>query len=239
MTKLPRQICSVDGCMRPHVARGLCTGHYQRWRKGHDLTPPMKPSMTRDDTCTIEGCGKPHAALGYCAMHYSRARRGQGLQEPSVYDLTAEERFWRSVNRRSADECWHWRSSCTSEGYGNFWTGERVDRAHRFSYELANGPIPEGFIVCHSCDEPSCVNPNHLWLGTDADNAADKMLKGRDNPPHGEANSHAKLTEREVLHIRQLYASGKHTQEALASQFGVTRVSISSLVRRLTWSHIG
>lgn len=238
MEKLTHRTCSVDGCERQRVARGYCSGHYQRWKKGRALTPPLQASVSRDKNCTVEGCGKPHAARGYCAMHYSRLRRGQDLHAPSVYALNVTQRFWRSVEQRSPKECWHWRGARTKDGYGNFWTGDRSDRAHRFAYQLAKGPIPEGLIVCHSCDEPSCVNPNHLWVGTHADNSDDKLAKGRDNPPRGSRNRHAKLTKHQVVEIRRLYAAGRHTQDALAAKFGITQASVWAIVQRRTWSHV-
>lgn len=91
-----------------------------------------------------------------------------------------EERFWPKVDKRCSDECWVWRGGRYSRGYGRFFLAGKSARAHRIAWQLANGEaVPAGMIVCHSCDNPPCVNPSHLWLGTGTDNYADMVQKGR------------------------------------------------------------
>jgi hypothetical protein len=95
-----------------------------------------------------------------------------------------EQRFWKHVDRRADDECWPWTAAKRPTGYGFFWDGETHGGAHRFSWRIANGrPIPAGKVICHSCDNPSCVNPAHLWAGTPKENRADCEAKGRATQP--------------------------------------------------------
>ncbi len=99
--------------------------------------------------------------------------------------ITRADRFWQKVNK--TDDCWFWTGMKSPKGYGKFWTGKKFERAHRFSYTLNVGTIPLGMLVLHHCDNPCCVNPIHLFVGTHADNTRDKMAKGRqakgDNSP--------------------------------------------------------
>lgn len=143
-----------------------------------------------------------------------------------------------------AGECWEWGGSRTVGGYAIVHNGRRQMYAHRLSYEIHNGPIPDGLWVLHRCDNPPCTNPAHLFAGTAADNALDREQKGRgarNIPPtkRGSANYRAKLTESDVVKIRQAYASGGIFQKALANQFGVDQSIISEIITRKRWAHVG
>jgi HNH endonuclease len=107
--------------------------------------------------------------------------------------------------------------------------------AHRISWQAANGKIPDGMIICHKCDTPSCVNPGHLFIGTDADNVADMLRKGRARPPRGEANGNSKLTAAKVLCIRTRASSGE-AHWRIAADYGVSRALVSCVVRRDIWA---
>lgn len=155
--------------------------------------------------------------------------------------LALEERFWLKVEKGNPDECWAWQGTTDSSGYGILRRGrQRNFRAHRLSWEIHNGGIPEGLRVLHRCDNPPCVNPDHLFLGTQADNVADMDAKGRRRSPglRGAANGRAKLGARSVRAIRERYAAGGTTYARLAGEFGVTKATIRRVINRETWDHV-
>ncbi len=185
------------------------------------------------DLCPAVGCDKPVIARGLCPKHYWRMRTHGTLDINSPYDLTIEERFWAKVDKTGA--CWMWTAGRFGDGYGAF-TAHRAVRAHRFSYEIHHGPIPDGMVVMHTCDVPLCVNPDHLTVGTSAENSADAARKSR--RPRGEKNVNAKLREVQVREIRLRYAAGGITQKELAAEYGVSCALISVIVTRKAWRHI-
>jgi hypothetical protein len=152
-----------------------------------------------------------------------------------------DERFWSLVERRGPDECWLWTAATDRYGYGviSESLGSRSQRTqlstHRLSYELANGPVPDGAYVLHRCDTRACVNPSHLWLGTNVDNMADMAAKGR--AMHGPSHVHAKLNAPAVRQIRADYALGC-TLASLARRYSVTAQSIRAVVDGETWRHV-
>lgn len=151
--------------------------------------------------------------------------------------LTLEERFWSKVSKGSEEACWCWNGLVTEKGYGRFVAKRRVILAHRFSWSVRNGAIPKGLLICHSCDNPPCVNPAHLWAGTVQDNNRDMLDKGRARITHhrGEKHGRAKLTEIEIGQIR---TSTGLTQIRLANHYGVSQVLISKIQRRAIWKHV-
>lgn len=143
------------------------------------------------------------------------------------------------ATRDSATGCLVWQGAM-SEGYGAMKVGGRVVRAHRVSYALHVGPILDGLFVLHRCDNPLCVNPEHLFLGTNTDNMRDCAAKGRHKATvhgqHGERNANHRLTVAEVARIRERYAAGGVLQRELAADFGVTRSQISNITRGNSWA---
>jgi hypothetical protein len=147
--------------------------------------------------------------------------------------LPFKERFWAQVDRRNPDECWLWKGYIGSRGYGYVKRDYRTLLAHRVSYQMAFGSA-DGLSVCHRCDTPACVNPNHLFLGTAQDNSDDMCAKGRSPRPQGEKHGCSKLKAADVVAIRQSDERGKD----LAKRYGVTPSTISNIRHGKSWSHI-
>jgi hypothetical protein len=141
---------------------------------------------------------------------------------------TLEQRFF-SRFAKLENGCWQWRSHTDKDGYGVLPGDSKNTRAHRLSYEIHNGPIPNEMVVCHKCDNPGCVNPNHLFVGTIKDNAQDALKKSRHYV--GEKNGRSKLTEENVKEILHSSLNGQQ----LADKFGVTRSTVNCVRRGDTW----
>ncbi len=194
---------------------------------------------------------------------------------PTAVKFTAKQlsNFWGRVKK--SDDCWEW-TGCIdkgSHGYGYFRIGSKMLKVHRVSWMINFGEIPHdgsfhGICVCHKCDNKICVNPDHLFLGTQKENMTDCVRKGRLNHvcghnhfarlhpelmargdnhgsrlhpekrPRGEGNGASKLSSEKVIEIRRLHATGEFPKKELASRFGVCRNQISQIVRRKNWTHI-
>lgn len=160
-----------------------------------------------------------------------------------------EINFWPYVKRNSTNKCWAWIGNRQKVGYGQIWKDGRPQGAHRIAWEIANGrKAPSNRWVLHRCDNPNCVNPNHLFLGTPKDNHQDQIAKGRrpiirpfskrpELIKRGEDASAAKLREFQVLEIRRKAALGQ-SQTLLSKQFGVSPSNINRIVNRTRWKHL-
>lgn len=149
----------------------------------------------------------------------------------------AEARFWSRVRVLNPNQCWEWQGVRESFGYGRFWFNGRTQTAQRVAWQLSAGDIPQGLCVLHRCDNPPCVNPSHLFLGTKSANAADRHVKGRTNWARGDSQPGTNLTEDSIRAIRSRYAAGA-LQRDLAAAFGVSRSSIQLIVARKRWAHV-
>ena len=192
-------------------------------------------------TCCIKGCDRAVISNGLCINHHRRNKLYGSPVASKLVDwrwlrLSKEERFWKSVNK--TENCWLWTSGLDKDGYGAFraeHNGTMHSRAHRYSYALHKGKIPVLLNVCHTCDVRACVNPDHLFLGTMAENMDDKMAKGRHRTIDGENHYRAVLTEGQAKAI--LLDPRPHSQ--IANSYNVARTTISSLKARHSWPGLG
>lgn len=159
--------------------------------------------------------------------------------------------FWANVDK--SGECWLWTRGVTRWGYGDTRFNGRHQNAHRVSWQLTRGAIPAGLVVCHSCDNRLCVNPDHLWLGTQRENMHDSWRKGRrdatckgeghwhhrkpESTPRGASHYKSKFTESDVRSIRDARASGVPLR-TLACKYGVTPEAIDAIAKRKNWAHV-
>ncbi len=170
---------------------------------------------------------------------------GRQVTEPIAEQIGPwyRERFWALVER--TETCWLWRGAPDEHGYGRAtWAGRKTMLAHRLSWVLNRGPIPEGSCVLHRCDVPGCVNPDHLFLGDRGDNARDMAAKGRqwvqrspERALRGTSHGNARLNDDAIREIRRRRAAGE-VLHSIGASFGISATTISLIVRRKAWTHV-
>lgn len=148
---------------------------------------------------------------------------------------TLETRFWKYVDRRGDSDCWNWTGDKIRDGYGRIWNNGKTRRAHRISWELRYGEVPENMCVLHHCDNPSCVNPAHLYLGTNQDNVNDKVAKSRQAV--GINNGGNKYPPEKILEIKRLRQDGK-TQREIAKTLGVSKGLVYYVITGQVWRNL-
>lgn len=179
--------------------------------------------------CVVQECMRPASTKGLCPMHYMRMREHGTTDNPRP---SVSARFWMKVHK--GDGCWTWTAARDKNGYGFFRMNGKQCHAHRVAWILQNGQIRDGLWVLHKCDNPPCVNPSHLFLGTVLDNHHDMDSKHRRVITRGENNYLAKLTEVEARAI--IRAEG--TQQSIAEIFGVARTTVSRIKAGVRWPQL-
>lgn len=193
------------------------------------------------DVCGCKGCDLPVYALGMCNKHWHRNRKygtpfAVKARSWEMRGLSAPERFGKQV--KFTEGCWEWVGPADKDGYGVFrgvFEDVPYQRAHRYSWALHNKQqIPKGMLICHQCDNPKCVNPDHLFIGTGGDNMRDKVAKGRHNAPKGAAAPTAILTEAQA----QAILGDPRPYALIAADYGVQPSTIGSVKARVSWAHL-
>ena len=224
--------CSTDECARKIYFRGKCHGHY------------VRVGPQRAGVCKIDGCITIARSQKLCDMHYTRLRRHDDpsvtLRAPHRSSIAARLEFtgWTEVIRRpDLGACWEWKGGKYQTGYGQVSTPGDISRpAHRMAHLAWIGPIGEGQFVCHRCDNPPCMNPAHLFAGTQKENMEDCASK--DRSVHGERVHWSKLTEDDVRTIRAVYATGQFSQSELAAAYGMSQTGIGYAIRGVSWARV-
>lgn len=218
--------CSTDNCERKVYFRGQCHGHY------------VRVGRPKPRACSMEGCDKSARSQELCEMHYTRLRR-HGDPEAIMNadrELSISERMERYGWTVTDSGCWEFNGPLRN-GYGQISVpGNRSEIASRAAYMAWVGPIEDGLYVCHKCDNPPCINPAHLFLGTHDENVQDSVSKKRHQ--YGTRQWLAKLTDDEALAVREMYATGRYTQKQVGQVFGIGQTAVSAIVRRVNWKHV-
>lgn len=220
--------------------RDLTGGKFGRWLVIERARRPTGSSQTGAYWLCICECGvkrvKRGADLvrvgGSCGCLKSEINSTAMKEMQSSKHGTIEERFFRRFKVSSLG-CWLWNAHCDKDGYGVLPGNRENIRAHRFSYLYHYGPIDNGAVICHKCDNPGCVNPDHLFVGTTKENCQDMLSKGRDKIV-GSRNNKAKLTEDEIIEIRESNIS----YVILAGYYGVSVSTIKKIKSRTSWRHV-
>lgn len=184
--------------------------------------------------CSVTDCGRDVYGRGLCNKHYIRLTRTGTTDDGPFAQEPLEKRFWKKVATGKLNECWEWQGAISKNGYGVIGVNGKNQSAHRISYELNKGPIPDGMHVLHACDNRKCVNPSHLRAGTGSENIQEAFDKGRKKNPNlsGEQNPRSRLSLVQVNFIKA-HPELMHTE--LAALFGVSPNTIRGVRIGRTW----
>lgn len=178
------------------------------------------------------GCGKTFKKFAKDGKPRKFLQGHKTKMTVAEYLEATKKRFWAKVAKKGKDECWEWLSVTSHDGYGRLWFRGRFSGAHRFSWMIHNETIPAGLYVLHKCDNPICVNPNHLFLGTNTDNMRDRVSK------IGWQRTFVKLSAEQVTAIRHRYETEETSSRKLGKEYGVSKTQILRIVNGISRYHV-
>lgn len=227
---MTKGICSIDGCEKPINCRKLCGMHYWRLRAYGD---PMFKRAKVVRTCSVDGCDGAVSGRGVCNKHYLRLMHHGSTDKMAPGDraMSLEAAFLKHSGSPNDDGCIEWGGALTRMGYPRFRRTGVDHLMHRYAWERVNGPIPDGLVVRHACDNPPCVNIEHLSIGTNADNTRDAIE--RDRLRKGQEHTNSRLTNAEALAIFKL--RGIETAKTIAAMYGVSHQTVYAIHSGRNW----
>jgi hypothetical protein len=234
--------CSIENCENKYFCKGFCQKHYKKNKKYGDPLAKKEKQF-----CSIENCENKYFCKGFCEKHYKKNKKYgdplAGKSQTQSQNKAGTKEYIYENSEIDINDCWVWKRSKNHKGYGLLTFKGKSILAHRLSYLTFVGEIPNNLHVLHTCDNPTCVNPKHLFLGTNQDNMKDMVNKNRQ--ARGENAGNSKLLQKEVDEIRTLWsvelaerAKGKGiqlTQRKLAKRFKVGHQHISDILNNKRW----
>lgn len=226
-TPHPNPYCSIEGCGKPHYARGWCCAHWTRWWRHGTTDDPRQQRLP----CLVDGCESLREGHGYCVRHYTQWRKhGDPLVKQRAGN--GEPLAWlisELAARSYSDECWEWPYAKVTSGYGELTFEGKPMYAAVCALILSGSPKPEppNNFALHSCDNPPCFNPTHLRWGSHQDNVDDMWERER-------GHRGGKLTEDQVRAIR----SDARFQKVIAEEYGLAQSTVSQIQMRKRWKHV-
>lgn len=195
---------------------------------------PSTRKMKHSPLCGVGGCDRAYYAKDMCRLHWERVRRNGATERLTIDPSTPPDERLAKLSRREGD-CIVYTGHLNANGYGQITFRGKNIAVHRLAYETYHGTLATDAVVCHMCDNPPCINPNHLYAGTHADNGRDKRVRRRST--FGERNAGHKLTEQQVLEIDSRLRAGE-SQRSLAAEYGIGQTTVSRINRRASWAYL-
>lgn len=222
--------------------------HYNRVRVNGDPGPIGRILEPANQICSEDECEKKAKSKGLCNQHHYRKREeARAYADPSrrtpswfTMDQKLRRIGWEEVSvRPELGPCWEWAGARDDKGYGRVPDKDRQMRfTHRIAHREWKGELDPDLGVLHHCDNPPCINPGHLYMGTQQNNVDDCVRRGRWGAAKGESSGHAKLTEKDVREIRASYVGRYGEMKALTEKYGVSSPTLYALLKRRTWKHV-